>query len=120
MVALLGVLLLSIAVALLQLGTGVQVTVRNSGAATIHSVILYVTGGAYSVGDLTPGNSATTTVRPQSDSHVEIGYSDSDGEPVRLTIDCYIERRDSGTIDVSIRNRRIDEQQVDVRGGYPL
>jgi hypothetical protein len=118
MAALSGVLLLSIAFALLQLVTGVQVTVRNSGAATIHSVILYVTGGSFPVGDLTPGNSATTTVRPQGDSHVEIGYSDSDGEPVRLSVDCYVERGHTGTIDVSIKNRRIDEQHVNVGTGY--
>jgi hypothetical protein len=118
MATLSGVLLLSIALILLQIGAGVRVIVKNSGTAPIRSVMLNATGGSYLVGDLLPGSSAQTTVKPQGESNLEIEYSDSDGAPVRLSVDCYVERGYRGTIDISIKNRRIDEQHVNVRPGY--
>jgi hypothetical protein len=113
-----GILLLSIALVRLQIGTRVRVTVRNSGMAPIRSVTLNATGTSCSVGDLLPGSSARKTVKPEGESHLEIEYSDSDEAPVRLSVDCYFEPGYSGTIDVSIKNRRIDEQHVDVRPRY--
>ena len=57
------------AVIALQLWSGIQVTVENSGTKPLKSVTLHVTGASYNLGDIAPGASATARVKPTGESH---------------------------------------------------
>ena len=57
----------------------VTVTVRNSGTTPLHDLQVHVTGQTYGLGDVAGGTLKKCTVRPTSDSHVEISYCLTDG-----------------------------------------
>ena len=65
-VALVVLLLLTAGGLVLLFRPGIQVTVTNTGATPMRTVVLHVTGASYPLGDIQPGKSATARVRPTS------------------------------------------------------
>lgn len=82
---------------------GVTFVVKNVGNETIRSVVVYVTGKSYSIGDIEPGNSKSVLLNPTSESHVELTFSGHS----RLTIDCYFEHGYSGTLAAEITVEKV-------------
>ena len=83
---------------------GGRVTIRNTGATPIHSVVLHVTGAEYPLGDIASGSSAEATVRPRGKSHLEIEFTDSEGKKQRLNAGGDLESGYRGSIQVSIKD----------------
>lgn len=98
----------------LQFRSGVRVTVQNTGTGPLRSVVLHVTGASYKLGDIAVGESATMRVKPTGESHLEIEFTDSDGNTQRLDAGGYFEPGYRGTIRVEIEDGRIDEIEEDI------
>ena len=97
-----------------QFRAGVQVTIKNTGTTTLRSVVLYVTGSSYGIGDIAPEHSVKTTVNPTSESHLEIEFIDSDGQVHRLNAGGYFESDYHGTIQISIKDGVIEKNKQDI------
>jgi hypothetical protein len=97
---------------------GVRVTLRNTGSAPMRSVVLYVTGQQYAMGDLAPGASMDVTVHPTTSSHLEIGFIDADGNSKRLYPGGYFGAEDVGTISVSVKDGVMVENDLHTRPYY--
>lgn len=101
--------------------SGIHVTVQNTGSEPLRSVVLHVTGGSYCLGDITPGSIAHATVHTTGESHLEIQFTDTGGQPHRLDAGGYFEPGYRGTIDISIKDDVIEknEQQIRLRWSLP-
>ena len=77
--------------------------------------MLHVTGASYQLGDIGPGESATARVNPTSESHLEVEFTDRDGQSQRLRADGYFEPRYRGTIRVEIKDGLIDKFEDNTR-----
>lgn len=97
--------------------SGIRVTVVNAGPDHLRSLVLYVTGRSYPLGDLAPGDSAYAFVDPTSESHLEIEFVDANGNPKRLNAGGYFESGYRGTIRITIKDDAIVENIQDVRLG---
>ncbi len=95
-------------------GPGIEVSLRNDGEATIHSVELHYAGGPSELWTIQPGRSADTVIRPSGESHLEIEFTDNDGKITRLNAGGYFEQYYRGSIHVSIKDGVIDENEQDV------
>ncbi len=82
---------------------GVTFTVRNAGDSVMAGVVVQVTGKAYPVGDLLPGESKSMTLAPTGESHVEIAQI---GNP-KLVVDCYFEPGYEGTIEARLTETKV-------------
>ena len=71
--------------------------------------MLHVTGASYQLGDIGPGESATARVNPTSESHLEVEFTDRDGQSQRLHADGYFEPGYRGMIRVEIKDGLIDK-----------
>lgn len=94
---------------------GIQVSIRNSGTAVMRDVTVHVTGRAYSLGDLKPGEVRTKKVSPRSESHAEVEFTDEQGRRVRLAGGGYFEPGYRGSIDLDIRDGTVTTVKNDVR-----
>jgi hypothetical protein len=96
---------------------GIHVTIQNTGSQPLRSVVLFVTGTSYNLGDIPPGATAHATVHPTGESHLEIEFTDADGQAKRLDAGGYFEPGYRGTIDISIKDGVIqkNEQQIRLR-----
>ncbi len=101
--------------AFLWLTPRVTVTVRNSGTTPLHDLQVHVTGQTYGLGDVAGGTLKKCTVRPTSESHVEISYRLTDGATKRHTVDCYIEPGYRGTVDAEIENGKLIRSSHQIR-----
>jgi hypothetical protein len=108
------VLFLSIGFILFHFGSGIRVTVHNTGTRPIRSAVLHVTGRSYPAGDIAPGNFFEATVNPKSESHLEIEFNDAEGKRQRLSVDCYFEPGYRGEIEVSIKDGRIEKNREEI------
>ena len=90
---------------------GVQVTVRNTGKAGLHNVMLRVTGASSRLGNISSGSSAQANVKPVGESHLEIEFSEHDGQRKLLNAGGYFETNYRGTIDVSIKDGIIEKNE---------
>lgn len=104
-----------IAVAVFQFRPGIQVTVVNTGKTPLKAVVLHVTGASRDLGDIGPGNSATARVRATGESHLEIAFLATDGQPQRLVAGGYFESGYHGKIRVSIKDGGIEQFEEDIR-----
>jgi hypothetical protein len=86
---------------------GVHVTVRNTGQEVMRHVRVHVTGQAYALGNLAPGDLQTATVSPTSESHVDVEYTDEKGKRIRLIGGGYFEPTYRGQIDIEIRDGEV-------------
>ncbi|CAN5569885.1 hypothetical protein BH10PLA1_BH10PLA1_09700 [soil metagenome] len=94
---------------------GVKTVVSNTGSTAMHDVRVVVTGAAYRLGDIPPGDSRNVYVNPSSESSLTIQYIDASAGARSLDIDCYIEKGNSGRIEVHIANGAIVWQDVRVK-----
>ena len=104
-----------IAILIIQFRPGIHVTIENTGITPLKSVVVHVTGASYELGDIAPGDSQKIRVRPTSESHLEIEFTDNDGQVKRLDAVGYFESGYRGTIGVSIKDGTIDENEHDIR-----
>ena len=83
-----GVPLLLIGFLLIQFRSGFRITVHNTGAKSVRSVVVHVNAGSYSVGDIAPGESVEATMNPTSGSHLEIEFREADGTQKHMSVVC--------------------------------
>src|SRR5262249_9370284 len=89
-----------------KLRSGVEVSIVNTGTA-MRSVVLHVTGRSYPVGDILPGKTTVARVQPTSESHLEIEFTDAQGEKQLLKVDVYIEPGYRGAMSVVIQDAKV-------------
>jgi hypothetical protein len=92
-----------------QLQSGIRISVENTGTMTLKSVVLHVTGASYQLGDISPGDSASTRVNPIGESHLEVEFVDADGQTQRLNAGGYFESGYRGAIRVEIKDGQINK-----------
>ena len=109
------VLIALVSVVVFQFRSGIRVTVENTGAAPLRSVVLHVTGASYNLGNIAPGDSATARVQPTSESQLEIEFVDAEGQPQRLDAGGYYESRYRGTIRETIKDGVINQNEQDIK-----
>ena len=76
---------------------GVEVSVTNDEASTVRGVEVLTGAGAYPLGDLAPGASASTLVGTSGESSVYVTWLDAQGERREFNGDVYFEGDPSGT-----------------------
>ena len=96
---------------------GIQVTVQNTGSQPLRSVVLFVTGNSYNLGDILPGATADATVKCTGDSHLEIEFLDDEGQTKRLDAGGFFQPGYRGKIRLTIKDGVIqeNEQEIDWR-----
>jgi hypothetical protein len=104
-----------IGVVAFQLRSGIRVAVENTGTTPLKSVVLHVTGASYELGDIAPGESATARVNPTGESHLEVDFTDADGQTQRLNAGGYFESGYRGSIRVVINDGVIDKNEQDFK-----
>ena len=109
------VLVVAAALLLYQLRPGIQVTIQNTGATSMRSVVLHATGVSRELGDILPGASATARVNPTSESNLEVEFTDSDGKVQRLDAGGFFESGYRGTVHVSIKDGTIEKNEQDIK-----
>ena len=72
-------------------GHRLTVAVSTEGSHELRSVVVYVTGRSYSLGDLAVGESSAVYVEPISESNVELEFVDFLGKTKRLNVSGYCE-----------------------------
>ena len=97
-----------------QFRPGIVVTIENTGTIPLKSVVLHVTGASYELGNIAPGASEKVRVRPTGESHLEIEFTDPDGQVKRLDAGGYFESGCRGTIQVSIKDGTSDKNEHDI------
>jgi hypothetical protein len=90
---------------------GIRVTIQNRGSRRLGSVMVHVTGESYGLGDIAAGGTGEAAVRVAGESHLEIEFVDADGKPKRLNAGGHFEPGCRGTIQVSIKDGVIDENE---------
>jgi hypothetical protein len=85
------------------------VAISNEGPHELRSVVVYVTGRSYSLGDLTVGESRAVYVEPISESNVELEFVDFLGKTKRLNAGGYFEPGYQGTFTVRIESDDIHQ-----------
>ena len=100
--------------------SGIHVTIKNTGSQPLRSVVLHVTGASYTLGDIPPGASAQATVHATGESHLEIEFTDPDGQPQRLDAGGYFEASYRGKINISIKDGVIEKNEQQIRLPWSL
>lgn len=65
--------------------------------------------------DIVPGGSATARVKPSSESHLDIEFTDAEEQTHRVNAGGYFESRYRGTIRVEIKDGVIDKFEEDLK-----
>lgn len=86
---------------------GVRVSVTNRGPERLTDVVVHVTGNAYRLGTLEVGASQTVSVRSRGESHVELEFTHSAGERLRLNAGGYFEAGDEGSVEIELEGDEI-------------
>ncbi len=115
LICLLLAVMIGLAYFLLFYHPGIHVTVQNTGSQPMRSVVLFVTGNSYNLGDILPGANAEATVKCTGDSHLEIEFVDDAGETKRLDAGGFFQPGYRGTIRVSINEGVIQENEQDIQ-----
>jgi hypothetical protein len=93
---------------------GVRVGLTNQGPDTLRNVIVHVTGRSYPLGDVPARESRSVRVRPASESHVEIEFTDARGTSARVVADCYFEPGYRGEIWIDMKDGRVERARDSV------
>jgi hypothetical protein len=104
----------------LQFRAGIHVTIQNTGSQPLRSVMLNVTGASYSLGDIPPAATAQATLRPTGESHLEIQFTDRDGQTNRLDAGGYFKPGYRGTISIAIKDGVIQTNEHEIRLSWSL
>jgi hypothetical protein len=105
-------LAIGVAALALFLTGGLRVTVKNVSDQTLNTVVVHVTGAAYSLGDIAPGETKSVRVSPTGESHVEIEHAEG-----RFIVNTYFESGYRGHIDVDLTPREVVRVEDKVRIG---
>jgi hypothetical protein len=87
---------------------GIAVSVRNDETFAVRDVVVTTSAGDYPLGDLEPGDSASTTVGASGESSVAVSWIDAGGRRREHDADTYFEGRPddtgsyAGTVDFTI------------------
>lgn len=95
----LGVLTIAI---LLLWPKGIKVNIKNVGSEQINGIELSYTGGVKNIEFLDPDNKISFFIKPRSDSHLEIIFTDLDGIIHFKIIDVYFKRNYNGYVNINI------------------
>lgn len=90
------------------------VTVHNTTGEPLRDVRAVVTGATASLGDIDPAEARTCAVVPSGDSHLVVTFVAPDGAPRERTVDIYLQRGNSGTVDVWLSDEPVVKQDVDL------
>jgi hypothetical protein len=82
-------------------GPGVSVVIQNSSAAPISAVHLEFNGGTEQIPLIRPGGSASVTVNPRGESHLELEFTQGD-ERRKEVIGVYMEHDYGGTVYLTV------------------
>jgi hypothetical protein len=107
----------AVALTYLYLRGGIRVTIVNEGPTAIRSVVLYVTGASYPLGDIPEESTRQATVMSQSsESHLEIGFIDAEGKARQLNAGGYFEPGYRGNIRIRINDKgNIEENEQKIK-----
>jgi hypothetical protein len=97
---------------------GIRVTVANTGLAVMKDVKVFITGTSYTAGEIAPGGSRSVCISPGADSHIEIGFTDSNSRAQRLNVDCYFSSGFTGSIKVLVKDGEIELVEDNTKIGY--
>ncbi len=96
-------------------GNRVYVTVRNVGHSDLESVVVDVTGQSYDLGSITAGQTKTTRVEPDGESHVELSVLGNHADRQILIVDCYFEPDGYwGSVTLDVDGGRLVSSQVNI------
>ena len=95
--------------------SGIHVTIQNTGRQPLCSVVIHVTGASHSLGDIPPGATAHGTVHPTGESHLEIEFTDPDGQTHPLDAGGDFEPGYRGTTNISISDGVIEKNEQQIR-----
>lgn len=70
---------------------GIEVSVSNEETFAVRDVEILTSAGRYPLGDLQPGDSASTTVGANGESSACVAWLDADGKRHELDADVYFE-----------------------------
>jgi hypothetical protein len=115
LVCLLLAVMIGLAYFLLFFHPGIHVTVQNSGSQPLRSVVLFVTGNSYSLGDIRPEATSEATVKCTGDSHLEIEFVDDAGDAKRLDAGGFFQPGYRGTIRMSVKDGVIEGNEQDIQ-----
>ena len=76
------------------------------------SVVVHVTGNAYPLGDIPPGEDKSVLVVPTGESHIEIAHAKG-----RLEIDTYFESGYRGSISIDATADEVQRVKDEIRVG---
>jgi hypothetical protein len=93
---------------------GIDVTVENTGSKPMRSVVLFVTGNSYNLGDIPANGTAHATVKCTGDSHLEIEFELDQEQSTRLDAGGFFQPGDRGTIRVSIKDGEIVDNEQNI------
>jgi hypothetical protein len=94
---------------------GPKAVVTNTGTTAMRNVRVEVTGRAYPIGDLPPGESRSLRVRPTGESHIVLRYADTNGAAQAVRVDCYFESGYSGRISVDVADGKVSRVDARIR-----
>src|SRR5688572_13679738 len=106
-IAVIAFVVLAVPASLLIWTPGVKAVVTNTGTTAMRNVRVEVTGRAYAIGDLQPGESRSVRVRPKGESHIVLRYVDPNGATQAVTVDCYFESGYSGSIAADVADGKV-------------
>lgn len=115
LVCLLLAVMIGLACFLLLYHPGIHVTVENTGSQPLCSVVLFVTGNSYYLGDIPPGTTSEATVKCTGDSHLEIEFVDDAGDAKRLDAGGFFQPGYRGAIRVSVKEGEIHENEQKIQ-----
>lgn len=101
--------------AYLWFGAGITVIVHNQGDSPLSDLEVHIAGVTYELGDVTSGSTRKCTVKPVSESHVEITYQLPGGGEAQHTVDCYFEPGYRGVIEVDVREGELIRTSHSIR-----
>jgi hypothetical protein len=93
---------------------GTEVRVHNADTRALRAVRVTVRGHTYDLGDLPPGMTRAVTVKPTSDSSVEVSLTDNAGRRDQLPAFGYVEPGTSGWVRVDLTETTVRSVEYDL------
>lgn len=117
-VTLLGTIVLSFLVAAAlfysERASSINVSVSNVGVDDLESVVLQTQDGRYVLGDIGPGGTASTSIRPILDSNLTVFV----GDTKELVVDTFVRRGYRGEVAINLADQKIVSFQDNLYIGW--